>query len=561
MNDKVLVDFTSKITPVKPINDQMTLCKCYIMAIGENRNKSNISKEAVDNALPSIYNIPIVGHLFVDDDNETRMGGHDKTIEKGEDGKYRFKTLTVPFGVVPQQDGIHYETVTEKDGKENEYLVGDIILWTGRYPELLEAKYSDGTYFNQSMEILPSDTNKSKGITYINAFQFSALCLLGKSDDSDKNVEPCFESARVEPYDFSAEWTKLFGEFKDELAKCYQMQDSEEGGKEALDIETVKTIMTEMGYPEDAEIPFELTEDMDEESIRAKLAEAYSESHNEDDGEVPSENGDPVPADCDEDKLDDDGEPTPTLDGEDVKTDEIDAQLDNVDDEVGDSKKLFDINPETSEAFNKHLTIVEIYKALEKAFAELSIWDEDQYVYYSFIDADDKYAYVHCWMRNSAGESVDAFQKIAYSISDYDSLAVVLDMASAVEVRQVWLTREEEKALEEKENEFQALVDYKAARLEDDRKKAYGDVLDKFSDLSANEEFQKLSAIALTIESVDALEEKCYAIRGKNAVKVKKPLSEIRVPVRFGLDEEENTNNRTASKKEINKFIAAHSNK
>lgn len=41
-----------KIKPVKPINEQFTLCKCFVMAIGKNVNKTIISKESVDDALP-----------------------------------------------------------------------------------------------------------------------------------------------------------------------------------------------------------------------------------------------------------------------------------------------------------------------------------------------------------------------------------------------------------------------------------------------------------------------------------------------------------------------------
>ena len=93
--DKVLgIKFSSKIIPVKPVNEQFTLCKCYVMAIGKNQNKSNILKEAVDDAMPSLFNIPVVGHLYVDDKGEYRMGGHDVTLKQNENGKYEIE-LTV----------------------------------------------------------------------------------------------------------------------------------------------------------------------------------------------------------------------------------------------------------------------------------------------------------------------------------------------------------------------------------------------------------------------------------------------------------------------------------
>ena len=76
------VKFNAKITPVKPLNDEMTLCKCYVMAVGKNRNYSCISKEAVEDALPTIYNIPVVGHMYVGEDGEYHMGGHDLKLHE-----------------------------------------------------------------------------------------------------------------------------------------------------------------------------------------------------------------------------------------------------------------------------------------------------------------------------------------------------------------------------------------------------------------------------------------------------------------------------------------------
>ena len=49
----IAITFKAKIKPVKPINDQFTLCKCFVMAIGKNVNKTIISKESVDDALPT----------------------------------------------------------------------------------------------------------------------------------------------------------------------------------------------------------------------------------------------------------------------------------------------------------------------------------------------------------------------------------------------------------------------------------------------------------------------------------------------------------------------------
>lgn len=231
MANRFAVNFNAKIKPERPLNDEFLLCKCYVMALDKNRNRSFISKEAADEARETLYNIPVIGHLYVDDDGVYHMGGHDIEIAKTEDGKWRFKQLTVPYGVVPQQDNVHYEEIEEQDGTKSTYMVADIILWVGRYPELKEAVYDEnGTMFNQSMEISVNESaplEDDKEYTNILSYTYSALCLLGKSADAEYHVEPCFPSARVDVYDYALddEFTNMMAQLKAELAFCFGADD------------------------------------------------------------------------------------------------------------------------------------------------------------------------------------------------------------------------------------------------------------------------------------------------------------------------------------------------
>ena len=77
--------FQTKITPIKPLNEEFTLAQCRVMALGKNRNFSHFSKEAVDEALPTLANIPVIAHVFADDEGKLRIGGHDMEIVS-EDG-------------------------------------------------------------------------------------------------------------------------------------------------------------------------------------------------------------------------------------------------------------------------------------------------------------------------------------------------------------------------------------------------------------------------------------------------------------------------------------------
>lgn len=537
MNNVFGIGFTSKIVPVKPINDQMTLCKCYVLAIGKNQNKSNISKEAVDDALPSLFNIPVVGHLFVDKDNNVRMGGHDMALERDEDGKYKFRVLTVPYGTVPQQDNVHYEEVEEKDGTVNTYQVADIILWTGRYPELLDAKYSDGIYFAQSMEIIPLETSKEDGYTNIDKFQYSALCLLGKSDDKSKNVEPCFRSARVEPYDFSAtdEWAKLFGEFKEELARCYEKRDIEEGGKKELNAELIKKILAEFGLAEDTELSFEVSEDMTEEMFREKIQEVYA-SANQEGGQ--SSEGAPT-----ENPEANDGTFTAnTDDGANAANPAVEPVAEPVQ------------QPEPVK-FSVELTYEEKRKKIYAALESMGYWNETEYKYYVLNDFDNDYVYSYY---RFAGENIKedcGNLRIPYTFNDD---TVVLDMGKAESVRLVWLTKAEEEKLSAEKAQLNELIKYKEDRIEDDRKKEYAAVIADFSDLSEIDEYKTVVKDAMTFESVDALTEKLYAIRGRYAKKpAKKPLDTIKIPVGFGAKNEQ----MSEVDEFMNKYLTSKTNK
>ena len=530
--DKVLgIKFSSKIIPVKPVNEQFTLCKCYVMAIGKNQNKSNILKEAVDDAMPSLFNIPVVGHLYVDDKGEYRMGGHDVTLKQNENGKYEFKAITVPFGTVPAQDGIHFEEVQEANGTLATYLVADIILWTGRYPELLESVYSDEIYFSQSMEIIPKTTHKEDGYTVVEKYQYSALCLLGKSDDYTKNISPCFPSCRVEPYDFSAnkeEWNKLYEEFKFELGKLdksLEQNKKNEGGKTKMDSEMIAKILIEFGIAEQAQLSFEITEDMTEEEFRAKLSESFSGQSDGSEGNTDSDDNtagsDDNGANNDQANFDDGSngdEGNPSDDGS--NNDDQDANGNN---NGGDGEVKFAVDLTAKEKFTKACT----------ALREYDIWDSKNYVAHYLLDMNDKYLYVE---RYTSGEDVPEEKlnfRVPYEIAD-DNISIHMEQKETV--RLVWVTKEDEEKLEQEKAAFAELKKYKEDRIEDDKKKAYSAVISEFSEeLAEIDEYKAVVRDAMTFESVDALTEKLYALRGKynTGKREKKPLRDVHIPVGF----------------------------
>lgn len=225
--EKFNLNNVSKFEFIKPVNKEFSLFKCWVAGVGKNRNMSYISKERMTAALPTLSYAPVVGHLIKNEDGTYRLGSHDAEFDMD---TWEFVPLTVPVGVVIA-DSFSYETVNEY-GTDVEYLCAECILWTGRYPELFDCKYSDEIFCAQSMElavnqyrILEEDSN----YTELLDFSFSALCLLGKSDNPELNNEPCFISSRLEPINFSSnDFVAKFNELKEAVKECF---DTEEEGE------------------------------------------------------------------------------------------------------------------------------------------------------------------------------------------------------------------------------------------------------------------------------------------------------------------------------------------
>ena len=235
-NKYTSLKFKAKVKPVEKLNEEFTLCKCYVQGVGKNRNYSYMSKENIIKNSSTLHYAPVVGHLIQKEDGTLYMGGHDWTI----DDNCNFKSICVPYGVVTM-DEFEFEEVDEY-GEKVEYMTANVVLWTGRYPELMEAVYSDDIFFNQSMEIsveqyrpYEEDSNYMELLDWT----YSALCMLGKADDKDspEHTEPCFIESKIIPHNFSkAEFAEIMCEMKQGLAFYFEKKGAEETMEETKDI-------------------------------------------------------------------------------------------------------------------------------------------------------------------------------------------------------------------------------------------------------------------------------------------------------------------------------------
>lgn len=211
-----------EITNYEELNDELMRCKIRVMHTGENANGFNIDKSVINNAMDSIYYIPIVGEI-VEYENGTSFGDH--AIEEDVNGD--MICHTVPFGVVAGKNDntIEWETI---DGKE--YFSVHGYLWR-RYD--LVDKFENQDEFYQSMEICINKSKKKRGRNIIDVtdFSFSALCILNKDVENWENsVEPCFEKANIQKFSKNNGFMEAFAELKNKVEtfstkECGNMED------------------------------------------------------------------------------------------------------------------------------------------------------------------------------------------------------------------------------------------------------------------------------------------------------------------------------------------------
>lgn len=454
---KAHVICNASISPIKPLNSELTLAKCRVMALGKNRNLSYFSKEAVESALPTLANIPVVGHVYSDEDGKLRLGGHDAEIVS-EEGTYKFRSVCVPWGCVPENHNAHFEEVEEQDGTKATYLVADIILWN-RFEDVFKTFYSDEVYANQSMEINVSSYApyaEDKNYTDIQGYEFSALCMLnrGDSEDDPNNVTPCFPSSDIAPYKFEYDenFYEMTAQFKEALALCFD-KNSKEGGTYQMTNEVIEAILEEFSLSKE-DLNFEITEEMTEEEFRANVEELCAAND----------------------------------------------------------------TPEENEPVSFSATYREKREALEKMLEPVVNADEEgnvnEEIYYWVNDFDDTYVFVEKSTWTPSNYNCE-HGRIKYTFDEESRTAKAESEFELMVLK--WLTVEENQKVEDERAEYEELKEYKACRIKQDHDAEIDGVVSEFADITGSAEFGELKPTIYEIENADALREKLFAIRGKLA--------------------------------------------
>lgn len=476
METSLNVTYASSLTEMCDVNPSFDKGVLKVAYAGQNRNNSYISKETFCRNIKTAFNCPIVCNY--DRDTDT-LGGHDVEIVKESSGSIKLVNVTTPVGVVPESAKYWWDEVEEEDGTVREYLFIEVLIW--KRQECYQKLKRDGVV-SQSMEITVTDGYVNEGVYYITDFVFTAFALIG--------VTPCFESASLEMFcarDFKQKLEDMMHDLKCginmvntsvEVDNIIKDKFSTEGGEEVLDKKM--ELVSKYGIDIDS-LDFSI-DDMSVEELEEKfsaMANAQSEAEVKDNA----------------------GQEQFEL------TSNI---LEEVATQIGSVK----IQREWGECCRYW------YVDCDIDLGEVYCWDTEDWLLYGFaftkdgdnvvIDYSSKKRMKYAIVEFDEGEQGSPFMQT------FAEMETIIIGKSEVEAKYQAAETEIDSMKKEIEQLRQFKLDAETAKMQEEKDA----ILSRFSDLSGVEAYDDLCA---TRDEYDAstLEEKCYAIRGRQSDAVK----------------------------------------
>ncbi len=470
--DKVLnMTYASSLTNLCEVNSSFDTGVLRICYTGENRNKSFLSKEAITKSIPTLYNCPIVCNY--DRESDT-LGGHDMEIVCDGDGNLRIVNVTTPVGVIPESAKVWFEDYTEDDGTVHEYLYAEVLLW--KRQEAYRKIKNDGITAH-SMEIKVKSGKSVDGVYHVADFEFNAFALIG--------VTPCFESSALEMFsknNFKQQMSEMMQDLKETFTTVNPSKEDDNTHPQNYSMEGGEKVLED----------------------KMNLAAKYG---------------------IDVDKLD--------FSIEDFTVEELTEKFESMknDDEKGEPDGKFALTSNVVEEINRVLT------------AEKVTRDWGECPRYCYVDCDIEAGEVYCWDRNDwllygfafsvDGDSInidfESKKRKKYVIADFEGGEQASPIAPVFELMENKLKDYAE--IETKFNAASDTITSMTAELDElrqfktDTENATAmvereEVFAQFEDLVGIEAFETLKDDCMKYD-LETLEEKCFAIRGRNGAALK----------------------------------------
>lgn len=500
MGKVIHMTYASSLTQLCEANSSFDTGVLRIAYAGKNRNGSAISKETFERCIKTMYNCPLVCNYDRESDS---IGAHDVELVSSENGDLRLVNVTVPVGVIPESSQYFWSTVTEDDGTEREYLCTDVLIWKRQ-----EAyrKIKENGITAHSMELNVKDGEMEGGVFVIKDFEFTAFCLLGDEH------EPCFESSALGLFSYDGmkkQMEQMMSDLKTEFSLVlapergndkHPQNTLTEGEEKALNEKLA--LIAEYGL-EVEKLAFAI-EDLTLEELREKF-EAMKQTEAATDPER------------------------------------------GVQDE---SKEDFALAGQVCAEINHALSVEKI----ECCWGEMTRYhyvdhDPDAWMVYCYDAKENWKLYGFAYSMNGDTVVIDfeSKKRMKFAIVDFDEGDQVTPFASVFEEITKQYTdndaqwSEKYQTVSEQmtsmENELGTLRQFKTDTEAAVKAGAQKEVFAQFEDLVGIEEFEMLREHCDKYE-LDALEEKCFAIRGRAGTTAKFKLEQK--PVKLKVEKTEN---------------------
>lgn len=153
-----------------------------VMHTGANLNKTSFTKDAINKAIPTIANMPILGYVVNElDDEDKDFKGHEHELRITDtDIKYMYAGQA--YGVIPESCNPRWVIKDDGTGTEREYLRVDGLIWT-KFGDPVDIFTRDVTK-NHSVELTDMiyGVKGDDGITPVSSFKFDGCCILSTTD-------------------------------------------------------------------------------------------------------------------------------------------------------------------------------------------------------------------------------------------------------------------------------------------------------------------------------------------------------------------------------------------
>lgn len=448
-----------------------------------NLNKSEIKPEVLESTLPSAMLRPILASIVVDEETgEKDFGSHDFVIEE-EDGNEIVRYIEQPVGVI---FGENYIENDEDEGVNRAILHG--YLFNGYCQDAVDIMNRRGSVAcSVELSIREMSYNAADKVLTLDDFYVSGLTLLGAS------VKPGMRGSKLTIKDFCKKGNKTFSHSDEKLIEMLEQLNTkidnlsnftiqanaeENYGKEEQFVETNKefeevveeTVETvEETVVETEEVIETASEDTTEESTEEVVTEETSEETTE---ESTEETPDVVVEESVEETVE---EVTETEEfTEEVAETETDEAVEEVTPDVGEDGEEDEKADEPEEA--ETVTVVEEVKVKPEKY---SISLSDGTIKEFALSLDEINNALYMLVNQTYGETdntyygVQVFEDGTLIMIDWwnnkafrqkfdreeDNFSLVGDR---VAVTQVWVTEEEEKALNDMKANYASLVQFKA---------------------------------------------------------------------------------------------------